>query len=118
MRESTPHGDTTRDDLRVRSLRLGVTKQQDLFAKAIDEAEAEVERLTRARAEARAKVESLRQALTETAPIRCDVSPAVDFRPPQTSADKVRLFRERFRGRPDVFPRRWENTKSGKSGNS
>jgi superfamily II DNA or RNA helicase len=95
-----------------------VTKQQDLFAKAIDEAEAEVERLTRARAEARAKVESLRQALTETAPIRCDVSPAVDFRPPQRSADKVRLFRERFRGRPDVFPRRWENTKSGKSGYS
>jgi len=40
----------------VRSVCLGETDQQDLFAKAIDQAEAELERLTRAQAEARAKV--------------------------------------------------------------
>jgi hypothetical protein len=38
---------------------LGETDQQDLFAKAIDQAEAELERLTRAQAEARAKVAAL-----------------------------------------------------------
>jgi len=31
-------------------------------------------------------------------------------------ADKVTLFRGLFQGRTDVFPRRWENAKSGKSG--
>jgi ribosome-associated translation inhibitor RaiA len=43
----------------VRSVCLGETDQQDLFAKAIDQAEAELERLTRAQAEARAKVAAL-----------------------------------------------------------
>ena len=97
---------------------MGRTDQQDLFAKAIDEAEAELERLTRARAEARAKVESLRQSLTETVPVHRDASPAPTATSVRTSAEKVRLFKERFRGRPDVFPRRWENAKSGKSGYS
>jgi superfamily II DNA or RNA helicase len=31
-------------------------------------------------------------------------------------ADKIALFRSLFRGRDDVFPRRWENTKTGKAG--
>jgi superfamily II DNA or RNA helicase len=30
--------------------------------------------------------------------------------------EKIRLFRSLFRGREDVFPRRFENTKTGKSG--
>ena len=35
----------------------------------------------------------------------------------QTSQEeKIRLFRSLFRGREDVFPRRFENTKTGKSG--
>src|SRR5215203_2675490 len=29
---------------------------------------------------------------------------------------KISLFREMFRGRTDVFPIRWDNAKSGKSG--
>lgn len=33
-----------------------------------------------------------------------------------SNADKVVLFRSLFRGRDDVFPRRWENSKTGKSG--
>jgi superfamily II DNA or RNA helicase len=32
--------------------------------------------------------------------------------------EKVTLFRSLFRGRDDVFPRRWENLKTGKSGYS
>jgi len=37
---------------------------------------------------------------------------------PTTNPAKVALFRSLFRGREDVFPRRWENTKRGKSGYS
>jgi superfamily II DNA or RNA helicase len=33
-----------------------------------------------------------------------------------SNSEKVSLFRSLFRGREDVFPRRWENAKSGKSG--
>ena len=33
-----------------------------------------------------------------------------------SNADKVALFRSLFRGRDDVFPRRWENSKTGKAG--
>ena len=32
------------------------------------------------------------------------------------AADKIALFRSLFVGRADVFPRRWENARSGKSG--
>jgi len=33
-----------------------------------------------------------------------------------SNTDKIKIFRSLFRGREDVFPVRWENTKSGKSG--
>jgi hypothetical protein len=33
-----------------------------------------------------------------------------------SNAEKVALFRSLFRGRDDVFPRRWENQKAGKAG--
>lgn len=36
---------------------------------------------------------------------------------PQSSADKISLFRKLFRGRNDVYPQRWESAK-GKSGYS
>jgi len=35
-----------------------------------------------------------------------------------SSKDKVRLFRDLFKGRDDVYPKRWENSKTGKSGYS
>lgn len=33
-----------------------------------------------------------------------------------SNTEKITLFRSLFRGRDDVFPRRWENSKTGKSG--
>jgi hypothetical protein len=33
-----------------------------------------------------------------------------------SNADKITLFRSLFRGRDDVFPRRWENSRTGKTG--
>jgi len=35
---------------------------------------------------------------------------------PRTAQEKIALFRNLFRGRLDVFPRRWENVHTGKSG--
>jgi hypothetical protein len=35
-----------------------------------------------------------------------------------SNEEKIALFRSLFRGRDDVFPRRWENQKTGKSGYS
>ena len=35
-----------------------------------------------------------------------------------TSGEKVELFRNLFAGRPDVFPMRWENRKTGRAGYS
>ncbi len=37
---------------------------------------------------------------------------------PTTPAEKVALFGTLFRGRTDVYPRRWENARTGKSGYS
>ena len=37
---------------------------------------------------------------------------------PKTNTEKVALFRSLFHGREDVFPRRWENQKNGRSGYS
>ena len=42
--------------------------------------------------------------------------PSVTMESP--TADKIALFRSLFRGRQDVLPRRWQNTKTGKSGYS
>ena len=42
--------------------------------------------------------------------------PPVTMRSP--AAEKIALFQRLFRGREDVFPRRWENTRTGKSGYS
>src|SRR5688572_28308500 len=37
---------------------------------------------------------------------------------PLSSAAKIALFRNLFRGRMDVFPRRWANSRTGKRGYS
>lgn len=49
---------------------------------------------------------------------KVDISDTVPAPVTNASSAKVKiaLFRELFQGREDVFPRRWENRKSGKSG--
>jgi superfamily II DNA or RNA helicase len=95
-------------------------KPRNLFTKAIDEAQAEFDRLTQAQAEARAKLAALHQAALPTTQTTLISGADASLTPssPRTTADKIRLFRERFRGREDVFPRRWESARSGKSGYS
>ena len=41
---------------------------------------------------------------------------AADVTRTSSPAAKIALFRELFRGRPDVFPARWENPRTGKAG--
>jgi superfamily II DNA or RNA helicase len=50
----------------------------------------------------------------ETKPSGANPIPKVTSASP--SIEKVRLFRQLFAGREDVFPMRWENKKSGKGG--
>jgi superfamily II DNA or RNA helicase len=42
-------------------------------------------------------------------------APVTQYSPP---ADKIKVFKSLFRGREDVYPKRWENAKTGKSGYS
>ncbi len=70
--------------------------------------EAELVMLDQRRAQLLAQAAVLRAMSGDTA------LPAVHHRSPQ--ADKISLFSSLFRGRNDVFPRRFESSKTGKSG--
>jgi superfamily II DNA or RNA helicase len=79
--------------------------RRELAAQEAALAEAE-----RRRDEARARVEALRAELS--AATRSSPAPAA----PMTSARKVELFLSLFRGRPDVYPVRFEGKRTGKAG--
>jgi hypothetical protein len=94
-------------------------KQEDLIATALAKAEAEMAQLRQAQAEVQTRLVALRKSI----PARGEAPSgthtiAVAISPPSTALEKVRLFQSVFRGRTDVFPRRWENRKSGKAGYS
>ncbi len=70
---------------------------------------------------ARARLAGLREQLASTPVVQLPVQPmliADRAAVPVTNAAKVALFRSLFRGREDVFPRRWENEMKGRSGYS
>ena len=66
-------------------------------------------------AERLGKLKSLSAAAT-SAPAKAVPAPTVTMA--ASTAAKIALFRSLFRGREDVFPRRWCNPKTGKSGYS
>ncbi|MHC4670687.1 MAG: TOTE conflict system archaeo-eukaryotic primase domain-containing protein, partial [Planctomycetota bacterium] len=75
--------------------------------------------LEREEAETRARLEALGRELAEgesggahSSAAAADVPRAV----PETPDEKVALFASLFRGRADVFARRWENRRTGKTG--
>src|SRR6266540_3326533 len=74
--------------------------------------------LDRERASVLATLEQLKQRRTvEVQPTPTSQIAGVVASPTALSnAEKIALFRSLFRGRDDVFPRRWENPKTGKSG--
>ena len=81
--------------------------------------EARLGELEEQRARAVSRVEALRQQLRQLPRVRAEApsgAPATHEPEPFTSAEKLALFRRRFRGREDLFAKRWENAKSGRSG--
>ena len=63
--------------------------------------------------ELEAERQQLRQRLHE---IQATYSTSATVTATSSSQDKIHLFRSLFRGRADVFPRRWQNAKTGKKG--
>jgi len=71
--------------------------------------------------ESSARLAALRNEFAAEPPVQIVIPPKLDsvmVAAPITNAAKVALFRSLFRGREDVFPRRWENAKKHKSGYS
>src|ERR1700730_15243305 len=75
--------------------------------------------LERERAESVAEIDALRSAHEAgTGALKAVPSGRADGPPSRTCPieKKIALFRRLFRGRSDVFPIRWENRKTGRSG--
>jgi len=96
-----------------------IAPPRDRLKEEIARAETLLATLNCERESARARLQTLRDQLAEsrtqlTPP--SEASPILHTRAPATPAEKVRLFRQLFRGREDVFPRLWLNSKTGKKG--
>jgi len=92
-----------------------------------DEILGQIEREERRLADLRAEEERVALRIAElraafgTAPAATEAPLRVGEATPETTDQlspeaKVDLFRSLFRGRPDIFPRRWENARTGRSG--
>lgn len=93
-------------------------KRQSLIA-SIEALASQIEHLDREVAAARAHLTDLRAQLARLGPepaIRVVVPSTTRAAVPTNPGGKVRLFRELFRGRTDVFPTRFVSPKTGKSG--
>ena len=85
-----------------------IEKEQELLA-----------RLEREQSQGRTRLATLRSELALFGPdpeirVHLQLQPALPT--PRTPADKVKLFRQLFRGRDDVFPTRFVSKKTGKPG--
>ncbi len=72
--------------------------------------------LDRERSEVTDRLSALEQQVGEAAKQPPQVTARVTMASP--TGEKIALFRNLFRGREEVFPRRWENSNSGKAGYS
>ena len=86
------------------------------LAAALAEEEARLQRLDAERADAKARADALRVRLAAAGDARGVQSAAEPAcaRAPQSSSEKVKLFRQLFRGREDVYPTRFVSKKTGK----
>ena len=95
-------------DQEEKALRLAIARQEDTLcalARDRDVAEHELRRL-------KSQFDSLEKEQSE---VRL-VAPHPDAVVPATPAEKVDLFRSLFRGREDIYPKLWENAKTGRTG--
>jgi len=94
-----------------------MTRSKDEISRDLAAQEARLAELERSRDQGRAAVDALRAELaTASAPLPLRLPLATNGKAPQTPADKVKLFRSLFRGRPDIFPTRFVSKKTGKPG--
>jgi superfamily II DNA or RNA helicase len=89
--------------------------------RSIAETEEELVRLNIKRQELLARLQDLRREKTLLAQSGKQI--ALSFRPPavtnrSSEEDKITLFQSLFKGREDVYPRRFESVKTGRSGYS
>jgi hypothetical protein len=101
----------------------GSSDRRQELERAIANEEAGLRRLEAEQAEAHVRLSMLRSELAALdlvpAPahaqtVSAQVAPLTAG--PRTPADKVKLFRQVFRGRPDIYPTRFVSNKTGKPG--
>lgn len=95
-----------------------MTKSRDELLSELAQAKASLASLDDQREQARQHLEAIRR---QAASIASPPSATLHEEPrtsavPKTPADKVRLFRSLFRGRPDVYPTRFVSKKTGRFG--
>lgn len=98
---------------------MSKTQSEQTLREQIAAEKEHLARLEEQREQALARVRLLRERLdglgsgTGAAPPSASTSASSQD---WTSAEKLELFAQRFRGRPDVFAKRWTNRRSGRSG--
>ena len=91
---------------------------RDSLTRAIAAQEARLVELDREREAAQLELERLRSDLgaLDFAATRVVAASASDPVSTMTASEKVALFRTLFRGRDDIYPKLWENARTGKKG--
>ncbi|MBI4454718.1 MAG: hypothetical protein HY644_02330 [Acidobacteria bacterium] len=93
--------------------------REKVLAEAITKEEALLRDLELQRQQAEARLSQLKSSMTGPGSASsADLQILADTPTPATAAEKVPLFRSLFRGRRDVYPKLWVNTKLGKTGYS
>jgi hypothetical protein len=96
-----------------------LTRSQEIVAKIAEE-ELKVSALRAELETASGRLAELRRELAPLVPEGSQVALPADsadhLDAPVSNEEKIALFRSLFRGREDVFPLRWENSRTGKSG--
>ncbi len=96
---------------------LSQSAPRDPLVAELTKAESDLERIEAQRIAAKARIAALRNELaTLDASPRPSASEPLSGLVPQTPADKVKLFCQLFRGRPDVYPTRFVSKKTGHPG--
>src|ERR1700740_337961 len=91
----------------------------DCLNKEIEELRKRLAALDRERISILAAIERLQQlhlAELQSTPSSQDICKIARATSGLSNAEKIGLFRSLFRGRDDVFPLRWQNSKTGKAG--
>src|ERR1035437_9704368 len=94
------------------------SNSRDSIAAAIAAEEARLAALDREREDIRSRLKQLgiELAALDVGAVREASAPRCSLSSSLTSTDKVALFRSLFRGRDDIYPKLWENSRTGKKG--